>query len=191
MPTFGSKRKPSVYAYIRVSIDSSLHKPTLSIPIMPSFICLNLGRKGCPSVYAHIMVLIIVSQNMPSEYVYIRACKHASLFTPTSGFPKWLPLYTHIWISKDNPSVYGPVRVSNNASVYLPIMLPKMPLCICQNFCLWAKISLWGCYSIHTYIWVSKDNLFCMSIFRSQKRPSVYAHVRVSIYASIYIYICP
>jgi len=86
-----------------------------------------------------------------------------------------------------HPSVYGPVRVSKNASVYLPILLPKVPLCILSNFCSRAKISLWGCFSIHAYIWVSKNNLFYMPIFQSQKCPSVYAHVRVSTYASTYI----
>ena len=143
MPKFGSKRQPSMYAYIRVSIDSSLYKPTISIPIMPSFICLNLGRKGCPSVYAHIMVLIMLISKCP--YLCLKTCPLSmSKSGPVNmllylhqhqGFQNDF-LYTHIWISEANPSVYGPVRVSNNASVYFRIMLPKMPLCICPNFCL-------------------------------------------------------
>lgn len=129
---------------------------------------------------------ISVSQNTPPEYVYIRACsKHASLFSPTSGFPKWLSLYTHIWISKDTPLSMD-LRESLTMLLYISLWCSQKCLCV------YAQIFVCEPKS------VSKDaflfmlifefhNLFYMPIFQSQKHPSVYTHVRVSIYASIYM----
>jgi hypothetical protein len=76
---------------------------------------------------------ISVSQNMPSEYVYIRACKHASLFKPTSVSKMTFSIHPYLDL-KRHPSVYGPVRVSNNSSVYLTIMLQKCPCVYHQIF---------------------------------------------------------
>ena len=85
---------------------------------------------------------------------------------------------------KRHPSVYGPVRFSNNASVYLPIMLQKCPVYMTKFLFMSQKQSFR--MLLYSCLYLGFQGQLLYAYISIPKSPSVYAHVRASIYASIY-----
>ena len=136
--------------------------------------------QGHPSPKAHTLFSKMPLCVCPCQGLYMRFHAYAHC--------KDTPLQMHIHGSQKFSSLYAHVRVSICASIHMPTArtpLSKRTYVVLKNATLCMPMS--GSLYALPYICPCKDTPLQTHIRGSQKCPSVYAHVRVSICASIHM----
>ena len=110
---FGSKRQTPMYAYVRVSIDSSLYKPTLTIPMMTTLYAYIWIAKDAHLYKPILWFLIMPISKCP--YLCLKTCP---LSTSISG-PVNILVYSQQHQGFQNYFLYTPIFGSQ-----------KTPLCV-------------------------------------------------------------